>query len=391
MTWTEEYVNSLLAAVPEFTIVEESFEQRLARYVAAYEREAGEALQPGSPVMLLLRKDAAEDFQADMQAERALKLQFVKFSFGEGLENLAANKMVFRQEPKFAACKLRFTASGIFSRPIAVPAGTRVRTEDNIVFATEQYAEVHPGESFTDVRGVALEAGARSNGIPPGEIHEFIDRPPYIQSVANMDETDGGDDAQSDIRLKLDYLFEWTRHNTAGSVLAYEYFVRAFRSNIGPVRAVGPNDEKGVPTGVPAGHVRIMLLMEDLSVPSGAFLEELEAYLYDPARHTMGDFLEVGPPDEVGYSIHIQYNILSRNANRQGEIHEAVLAAVQQFILEQREIGACINPDRLLHLVVGAGAHRAEIVFPVWRELSRFEIARLDGEPVVEFMGTEAR
>ena len=390
-TWTEKYLDELLAGVPDFTIVEESFEQRLARYVAAYEAEAGEVLQPGSPMMLLLRKDAAEDFQADMQVERALKLQFLKFSFGKGLDNLAANKMVFRQGPKFAECTLRFTASGIFSRPLPIPPQTRVRTEDNIVFATAQYAEVRPGESFADVRGIALEEGTRSNGVPPGEVNMFIDRPPMIQRVENLDEMAGGDDTQSDPRLKLDYAFEWTRHNTAGSPLAYEYFVRAFRNSIGPVRAVGPNDEFGQLTGVPAGHVRIMLLMEDLSVPTPAFLSELEAYLYDPVRHTMGDFLEVGPPEEVDYSIHIQYNILSRNANRQGEIHQAVLAAVEQFELEQRDIGACVNPDRLRFLVLGAGAHRVDVVSPMWTELSRFQIARLQWEPVVDFMGTEAR
>lgn len=402
-----------LERVPEFTLIEENFEQKLARVLEEkrrlYFELTGEvaSLSPADPETLHARAMCAEIVHLEQLIDMYFKGNLIMYSFGPQLDNLVANKMVFRRGATFASCTLRFWAADILNRAIPVPPGTRVRPDDNVTFYTDQYAEIPPRAAYVDVRGVAVRPvepgdevailingnaytadgiGAAGNGFPPGFVSLFTDRPAFVSRVENLETTGGGGDIQSDEDLKQDFIYEWTRHNTCGSREAYEYHVRAFRGDIGTVKAVGPND--GV--GVPAGHVVILLLMEDGSEPPGGLLEEIRVFLMSDPIHTLGDFVEVRPPEGVPYEIELQYYIARRDANRAGEIQGMVQEAVQAYIREQRQIGRCINPDVLRELVMRAGAHRCPVISPVWTWVAADQVAALQGEPVVSYMGLEA-
>jgi phage-related baseplate assembly protein len=167
----------------------------------------------------------------------------------------------------------------------------------------------------------------------------------FLRKSQNLDTTGGGDDIENDDRLTYRYLTERTRHNTAGSREAYVFWVRQFRGDIGTVAA----------------------------------------YRNDENKRPLRDDLYIRAPQDEYYSIEMEYTILTRDANRAGSIQEAVREAVREYIRQQTRIGACINPDELVNLVIGAGAHRCPVISPQWRMIPHDHIARLDGEPVVRF------
>lgn len=59
---------------------------------------------------------------------------------------------------------MRFSLEEPRSVVVAIPAGTRVKTEDGKYFNSLEYAEIKAGESYADVVVQAEEAGAESSG-----------------------------------------------------------------------------------------------------------------------------------------------------------------------------------------------------------------------------------
>jgi uncharacterized phage protein gp47/JayE len=370
--------------VPEFSLIPESlealFDRLCAHYVELSER-AGWALtdlSPASPVTLHLRVMAEQFYQLYALLDRGVKSNFATYSYGALLDNLAANKAVYRKPEQSAQVTLRFQASTLSASAIPIPAGTRVRTEDDLAFSTLQYAEIRPMETIVDVPAQSLLPGKVSNGILPGELKLFIDKPPYIQAVENTDVSSGGDDVESDDDLTYRYLMEWARHNTAGSRLAYIYWVKTFRGDVGTVEAY-----RSAP-----GEVTVLLLMEDASPPTQSFIEQLYAWLNDDEKRPLGDDLVIRAPEEIDYSLSLTYWILTKDAPETGRIQARVNLAVDEYIRWQRAIGRNLRPHKLVQLIEEAGA-RCEIASPGFTVIPPQKIARLIGTPAVTYGGWE--
>lgn len=144
-----------LARVPEYSLIDETFEEKLERVLEEkrrlYYEETDEraSLSPSDPETLHARTLCAELVQLERLIEDYFRGNLIAYSRGTALDNLAANKMVFRQGAKAAECMLRFWASDYLNRAISVSAGTRVRSEDDVTFYTAEYAEILPRGSIS--------------------------------------------------------------------------------------------------------------------------------------------------------------------------------------------------------------------------------------------------
>jgi phage-related baseplate assembly protein len=374
-----------LKDVPAVSLIDESPEQLLNRLRADYETkmtaltDTAYTVQPGEPVELILKAMTQQFFQLEALIDRGAKMSFAAYSYGDWLDNLAANKAVFRKPALTATTVLRFTASSTEVGVIPIFAGTRVRDENNSTFATDQYAQMQPGELFVDVHATAIEPGIAANGIAPGGVNTFIDRPAFVQSVENIETTGGGDDIESDEQLTYRYLLEWARHNTAGARQAYEYWVRQFRADIGTVEVY-----RNAP-----GEVTILCLMEDGSTPEQPFLDDLLAFLSEEDKRPLGDDIHVGVPGTVAYTIAFSYWIGIKDAPRAGKIQENIAAAVQKYIEWQRVIGRNLSPNKLTQMLIDAGALRVAITNPTFSVIAHNQIAKLNGSPGIAYNGTE--
>lgn len=122
-------------------------------------------------------------------------------SYGDYLDQLAANLGVTRKPADRATVTLRFTLADTRNNAVGIPAGTRVRTENSLYFNTLDYAEVKAGELTADVLAQAQEAGAESNGIETGAINTLVDPIPYMERVTNIEASHGGTDTEDDDAL----------------------------------------------------------------------------------------------------------------------------------------------------------------------------------------------
>lgn len=109
--------------------------------------------------------------------------ELLKTSTGEALDALVALLGLTRQESKKATAKERFLLAEARADTVAVPAGTRVKTQGGRYFNTLDYAEIPPGATYVDTIVQAEEAGAESSGILAGEINILVDPIRYMDDV----------------------------------------------------------------------------------------------------------------------------------------------------------------------------------------------------------------
>ena len=199
---------SELANVPQISFIEnmtlqETEEQLKAEYARIYREQTGKELVLGEAdaKTLLLKAFALIEYQTMQYADAKGQAELLKTSTGEALDALVALLGLTRQASKKATAKERFTLAEARADTVAVPAGTRVKTQGGRYFNTLDYAEIPPGATYVDTIVQAEEAGAESSGILAGEINILVDPIPYIASVSNVDESTGGLDVEDDDSL----------------------------------------------------------------------------------------------------------------------------------------------------------------------------------------------
>ena len=238
---------SELANVPQISFIEnmtlqETEEQLKAEYARIYREQTGKELVLGEAdaKTLLLKAFALIEYQTMQYADIKGQAELLKTSTGEALDALVALLGLTRQESKKATAKERFLLAEARADTVAVPAGTRVKTQGGRYFNTLDYAEIPPGSTYVDTIVQAEEAGAESSGILAGEINILVDPIPYIASVSNVDESTGGLDVEDDDSLTERAYLAPSRFSCAGPRDAYEYHVREWRSDVTDVQITSP-------------------------------------------------------------------------------------------------------------------------------------------------------
>ena len=171
-----------LQNIPDISFIdnltlEQVREQILQDYAAEYKALTGEApdLSDADPVRLVLLTFAQQFYQGLQYVDWAGKKNLLKYSYGEALDNLAANKGITRNPAAYATTMLNFSMQNLRASATGIPAGTRVSNSSGVYFMTESYVEIPAGEMSVTVQGVALEAGKTANGIQVGMIDQFAD------------------------------------------------------------------------------------------------------------------------------------------------------------------------------------------------------------------------
>ena len=225
-----------LANVPEISFIEnmslqETEELVRANYTRIFKELTGQDAELGEADAknLIIKSFSLVLYQVMQYVEAKGRAELLKTSTGDALDALAALFGITRQEARRATCIVRFTLSGQRSEPTAIPAGTRVKTQDGKYFNTVDYAEVTAGELTVDVDVQAEEAGAESSGIAAGEIDTLVDPIPYVASVESIEASTGGLDIEDDDGLTERVWLAPSKYSCAGPRDAYAYYVKEWR------------------------------------------------------------------------------------------------------------------------------------------------------------------
>ncbi len=356
--------------------LQELSEQMIADFETKYKEETGKeiTLAAGDRNRIILNAAALQLYQGFQYIERAGRQSYLKYAYGDFLENLGAQKGITRNEGERALTTMRLTVSEAQESAISIPRGTRCTAGDNIYFETTEAAEIKPGEEYADVPAQCMEAGSFANGYGVGKINVLVDTIPYINSVANTKETAGGADEESDESLADRIYLAPAGYSTAGPSDAYEFRAKSANSEIGDVKVTSP--EPGV--------VDIRFIMSDGSIPEEMVIAEVQDALSAKETRPLTDCVRVSEPDACAYSIDLTYWINESDREKAQAIQENVKQAIQSFQIWQSEkIGRDINPNKLLSLIIQAGARRAEIRQPQFTEIEETGIAVLEEEQAI--------
>ncbi len=335
------------------------------------------ALERADPHRMELYAAAAQYYQGLQYVDRAGKLNLLKYSYGGFLDNVVAFKGVTRQRAKAATTTLRFTLSAVRQTATGIPQGTRVSTPNgSVYFQTTEYAEIPEGFVSVDVPAICTEAGAMGNGMTPGELNTMVDPVPYMASVVNVTETAGGAEVEADANLAERAFLAPGSYSTAGPDGAYRYWVKSYNAAIGDVQ---------ITSDQAAGTIDICFLMADGSAPGREMINGLLDFLQEQNVRPTNDLVRASAPEEVPYTVDLQYWINKSDTARASSIQTAVEAAVAKYVRWQRTIGRDINPSQLVAAVIAAGAKRVKVNTPVDTPVGSTQVATLSGISVVSY------
>lgn len=336
-------------------------------------------LEQADPNRLILYAAALQIYQGFQNIDKGAKMSFLKYSYGDYLENLAALKGLERSEGSYAVTTLRFTLSETRTSAVSIPMGTRAANSAQVYFYTTEAAEIPAGDLTVDVPAQAVEVGTDANDLEIGEVNVLVDPIGYVASVSNTTKTQGGTGEETDDELKERIYLAPSAYSTAGSKDAYVYLVKNYSSSIADVYVYSPS----------SGVVNIRVLLDGGELPTTSFLEAVSDYLEEDNSRPLTDNIVVEAPDTVSYDVTLTYYIGKSNSGSEETIKSEVEQAVTEYnIWQQGEIGRDINPDALIQKILTAGAKRTVVTSPTYTAISEIAVAQI-GTVTLTYGGLE--
>ena len=376
-----------IARLPDISFIDDiTLDDIKAKMITDYQDKfkeiTGQAvtLKEGEPITLMLYACAVQIFQMYLNVDKAGKMNFLKYAYGDFLDNLGALKGVSRQDAGPASCTVRFTLS--IERPtvVSIPQGTRVTTQEaEIYFATDEYAEIPIGDTYVDVVCTALTTGETGNKYGVGDIDVIVDPIAYVASCTNLTAASGGLEKEDDESLADRIYLAPANYSVAGPEAAYIYFTKVAYTGVEDVRVTSPEEcEVDIRVTGPGGT----LLSEEV-------LQRIEDYINSAEVKPMTDRVTVGSPSVSTFNIEFTYYINRSDVAVVSTIQSAVSDAVDEYIAWQSgKIGRDIEPNKLIEFVMAAGAKRVTVTYPVFTTVSSTAIPQL-GTKTITYGGLQ--
>lgn len=374
-----------LSDLPNITFAEKDINKILSDMISGFEKayleQTGQrkVLRPGDPIRIFLYSQALRELQLRYMIDNAAKQNLLAYAKKDNLQHLGAFSRTDLLEAKPAVVTIKFSLSAAQATDVKIPAGTRVSPGDEIYFKVNEDVTVPAGVMEIDVDVTCTVAGDIGNGFTPGQINILVDPIPWISSVQNTTESQGGIDEEDEDSYRERIHLAPEGFSVAGPTGAYEYFAKKYSSAIKDLRITSSSD----------GVVDVRVLLDDGELPNQAFLDGLTAYLGDKERRPLTDKLQIGSPTTVTYNLNITYYISSSDASDEASIKTAIEEAVDDYIIWQRsKIGRDVNDSELAARIRLAGAKRVVITSPSYTAIGSNDLAVI-GTKTVNYGGLE--
>ena len=166
--------------------------------IAGYEELTGISLSRAHPVRLFLEALASIIIWLLNQINFSAKMNMLAYATGDYLDHIGLLVGCNRLEASKATTTIKVTLSATRDSVVTVPAGTRVSSEDNVVFAIDTDLNIPAGQTAATVSASCEGVGEVGNGYIAGEISKIIDNVGYVASMVNITTTEGGADEEDD-------------------------------------------------------------------------------------------------------------------------------------------------------------------------------------------------
>lgn len=315
-----------------------------------------------------------------------MKQRTLQYARGYVLDALGERLGVERAQPAQATATFRFAVDATQAENIIIPEGTRITTDGSVYFATAENTVLPAGSMTVDVLGVCTVGGSSYNGFTPGTIGTLVDLIPYIASAKNTTISTGGDDGEpytteGDDRFRERIKLAPAKLSTAGSESGYRYWALTADPDIVDVAIDCPEETPNI--------VNIYPLMRGGAMPDEETLAKVEAACTGQTVRPMSDKVTALAPTEVEYSIELTYYCTKDDEAAVIQTIEGDGGAIDQYNAWQTAaLARDINPDQLRRFILapadGTGAVRVEVTKPTYQDLTKAQVAKLSGAPVVK-------
>lgn len=313
-----------------------------------------------------------------------MKQRTLQNARGVVLDAIGWRYRLTRAEPAKAYATFRFSVDAPQAENIIIPAGTRITSDGSVYFATQAVGVLPAGDAYLDLVCVCTTGGAAYNGFTPGTLYTLVDLIPYIASVSNITTSIGGDDGEpyteeGDNKFRERIHLAPSTLSTAGPESAYRYFALSADPEIIDVAIDVPADEPNT--------VNIYPLMTGGALPDEETLKKVLAVLGDDVR-PMCDLVQAFAPAAVEYTVEIKYYCTQDNEAATIQTIEGEGGAIDQYNAWQTAaLARDINPDQLRRFILapteGTGAMRVDVISPTYQQLTKAQVAKLSGVPVI--------
>lgn len=312
------------------------------------------------------------------------KQRTLRYARGSVLDAIGERYGITRAEPAKATAMFRFSVAEAQGENIIIPAGTLITSDGAVYFATREIAVLPAWSLSVDVLAECTTGGADYNGFTEGTISTLVDLIPYVSGVTNITASAGGDDGEPQDEVGDEKYRERIRlspatQSTAGPESAYRYFALSADPGIIDVAIDCPEDQPNV--------VNLYPLMVGGALPDEAVLQKVLDALSDDVR-PMTDKVNAISPAAVEYQVEIKYYCTKEDEAATIEAVEGDGGAIDQYNQWQTAaLARDINPDQLRRFILapttGTGAIRVDVIKPTFRELTKAQVAKLSGTPVI--------
>jgi phage-related baseplate assembly protein len=286
------------------------------------------------------------------------------------LDELGSFHNTPRLQAKKATTVLKWSLSTAQPKSIMIAKGKRASPDGVLYFITSEDLVIPSGQMSGTVIAEALEAGAEYNNFAPGQIKIIVDPIPYVTSVENTTESDGGADTEDDDSYRERIRLAPESYSVAGPEGAYIYWAKTADANIEDVSVTSPTP----------GAVKITVLMKDRDAPSQETLDKVLAAASDKNVRPLTDNVTASGATDVPYDINLTYFI----SKVRKENEASICAAVESIggIIDQYKnwqsgkLGRAINPDYLRQLIFNVGVFRVDLTSPVYTDVNLDQVAK---------------
>lgn len=292
------------------------------------------------------------------------RMNLLRYAKGIYLEALGEIVGVNRNLSKGAKVTIKYTFSKIFDRVITIPAKHKVAS-GNLFFELDNDIELQIGKREVIGEVTCLTEGTIGNNIAKGDINTIVDDVPYLLSVENINISAGGADEETDDSLRDRIRLKPTSFSTAGPVAAYKYYTLTAHQDIIDAHIYTPTP----------GTVKVIPLLKNGIIPEAEVLNLVSKILSADDIRPFTDKVEVIAPVAQNYSISFKWWL-----NKEDDVTivtSMINKAVEEYKKWQKEkLGRDINPNKLIQLLVQAGAKRVEIISPTFTKIEKTHIAQ---------------
>ncbi len=336
--------------LPDVDFIETDSSTIEATIINRYEALSGRSLAKGDPVRLFLEALASIIIQQRTAINLAARQNLLSYAKGEYLDALGVYLNVTRLPAARAVTTLEFALSQALAQTYTIPAGFEV-TNGIVSFTTDRELVIPAGEVTGTVDATCATSGESGNGYLAGQVNTIVSPMTFLAGAENTTTTAGGADIETDEAFAERIRLAPNAFSVAGPKKAYEFHTYSVSSAIIDVSVTTPQP----------GYVNVYPLMTGGNLPPQELLDDVDEHLNTDTIRPLTDYVQVLAPAAVSYSINIDYWISQADRGRVEAIQTAVAAAVEAYrIWQQSRIGRDISPEKLLAMVVNAGASRVD-------------------------------